>query len=48
MFQQGFWFDVTVFVGLVALSAALVIMAISGTYLLLSRRLRGIDGDTGA
>lgn len=36
MFQQGFWFDVTMFVSLVTLAAALALAALGATYLLQS------------
>ncbi len=38
MFQPGFWFDATIFVALLALTGALLVGALSGGCLLVSRR----------
>lgn len=38
MFPLGFWFDVTMFVGLIALLAALVLAALSATVMFAARR----------
>ncbi len=38
MFPQGFWFDATLFVGLAAVVGSLVVVAITGGFLILERR----------
>jgi integral membrane protein (TIGR01906 family) len=37
IFPQGFWFDITIFAGALALLAALCLAVLSGTYLVLTR-----------
>jgi integral membrane protein (TIGR01906 family) len=37
IFPQGFWFDITLFVGLVSLSSALLLAVLAGSYLLTAR-----------